>query len=72
MYFPRRANAISNAPNQLNVTGAYTVMQSDGNSFCGDVVLYSASMVFKDEDSILDQTTNTLKPNMIKIIYFLK
>ena len=30
----------------------YSVMQSDGNSFCGDVVL---DMLYRDEDSILDQ-----------------
>ena len=30
-------------------------MQSDGNSFCGDVVLDSFNMQYRDEDSILDQ-----------------
>ena len=38
--------------------GAYTiysVMHSDGNSFCGDVVLGSFNMVYNDEDSIKDQ-----------------
>ena len=30
----------------------YSVMQSDGNSFFGDVVLDSFSMVYSDEDSI--------------------
>ena len=30
-------------------------MQSDRNSFCGDVVLYSDNIAAKDEDSILDQ-----------------
>ena len=30
----------------------YSVMQSDGNSFCGDVVLNSFNMVYSDEDSI--------------------
>ena len=30
-------------------------MQSDGNSFCGDVVFGSVNMVNRDEDSILDQ-----------------
>ena len=29
-------------------------MQSDGNSFFGDVVLDSFNMSFRDEDSILD------------------
>ena len=30
-------------------------MQSDGNSFCVDVVLDSFYMVYSDEDSIKDQ-----------------
>ena len=30
-------------------------MQSDGNSFCGDVVLDIIKMAYKDEDSILHQ-----------------
>ena len=30
-------------------------MQSDGNSFIGDVVMYSFYMSYRDEDSILDQ-----------------
>ena len=30
-------------------------MQSDRNNFCGDVILDSVNMVFKDEDSISDQ-----------------
>ena len=30
-------------------------MQSDGNSFGGDVVLDSFNVAFRDEDSILDQ-----------------
>ena len=30
-------------------------MQSDGNSFCGDVVLDDFKMSYKDEDSILGQ-----------------
>ena len=34
----------------------YSVMQSDGNSFCGDVVLDSFNMLNMDEDSILDQS----------------
>ena len=31
------------------------MMQSDGNSFRGDVVLDSGNRAFKDEDNILDQ-----------------
>ena len=30
----------------------YSVMQSDGNSFCGEVVLGSFNMVYSHEDSI--------------------
>ena len=30
-------------------------MKSDGNSFCGDVVLNSFNMSYRDEDSILEQ-----------------
>ena len=30
-------------------------MQSDGNSFCGDVLLDSFKRIFRDEDNILDQ-----------------
>ena len=30
-------------------------MQADGNSFCGDVVMNSFNMAYRDEDSILDQ-----------------
>ena len=31
-------------------------MQSDGNSYCGDVVLDSFNIIYSDEDSISDQT----------------
>ena len=34
---------------------SYSVMQSDGNSFCGDVVLDRFYIVYSDEDSIKDQ-----------------
>ena len=30
-------------------------MQSDRNTFCGDVVLDSVNMAFRDEDNFLDQ-----------------
>ena len=36
----------------LQKADTYSVMQSDGNSFCGDVVLDSFNMVNSDEDSI--------------------
>ena len=32
-----------------------SVMQSDGNSICGDDVLDNFNMVYRDKDSILDQ-----------------
>ena len=35
--------------------GCYRVMQSDRNSFCGDVVLESFYKASRDEGSILDQ-----------------
>ena len=31
------------------------VMQSDGNSFCGNVVLDGFTEAYRDEDNILDQ-----------------
>ena len=33
----------------------YSLMQSDGNIFCGDVVLYSFNKASRDEENILDQ-----------------
>ena len=33
----------------------YSLMQSDGNSFCGDVVLDSFNKAYRDKDTILDQ-----------------
>ena len=33
----------------------YSVMQSDGNSFCGDIFLESFNMAYWDEDIFLDQ-----------------
>ena len=33
----------------------YSVMQLDGNTFCGDVVLDSYNMAHGHEDSVLDQ-----------------
>ena len=37
----------------------YSVIQSGGNSLCGDVVLDSFNMVYRDEDSIYDQNKNS-------------
>ena len=39
----------------FTVSSIYSVMQSDGNSFCGDVVLDSFNMMYRDEDNILYQ-----------------
>ena len=35
------------------------VMRSDQNSFCGDLVLDSVNMVFRDEENIFDQIHET-------------
>ena len=40
----------------LKIGPARTVMQSDGNNFCGDVVLDIFNMVNSNKDSILDKT----------------
>ena len=40
-------------------------MQSDGNSFCGDVVLNIFNMAFRDEENILDQA---YKSKYVRII----
>ena len=36
----------------------YSVMHSDDNSFCGDIVLDSFNKVSKNEDNILEQIFN--------------
>ena len=36
-------------------SSTYTVMQSDGNNFCGDVVSYSFKKASRDEDNLLYQ-----------------
>ena len=36
----------------VNQTNRYRVMQSDGNSFCGDVVLDSVYMAIRAEEQI--------------------
>ena len=45
------------SPAQKSAVGdrRYSVMQSDGNSFCGDVVLDGFNMTYRDEGSILEQ-----------------
>ena len=45
-------------------------MQSDGNSFCGDVVLDSFNMSSREKDNILYQCTykNKFDRNIITII----
>ena len=52
----------------------YSVMYSDGNSFCGDVVLDSFNMASRDVDSIFKQIY-TYKVNMVWFLlwwFFLK
>ena len=39
-------------------------MQSDGNTFCGDIFLDSVNMVSRDEDSLLE------KANMLGILFY--
>ena len=34
----------------------FNVMQSDGHSICGNVVMVSFNMTYRDEDSILDKS----------------
>ena len=46
-------------------------MQSDGNSFCGDVVLNSFNKVYRDEDNILDQVYKWKYVRMIFIMMIL-
>ena len=41
---------------------AYSVMQSDGNSFGGDVVLNSFNKASWDEENILDQVYDCITP----------
>ena len=40
---------------RIDLIYIYSVMQSDGNNFCGDVVLGSLNMSYIDEDSILEE-----------------
>ena len=44
----------------------YSVMQSDGNNFGGDVVSYIFNKTFRDEDNNLDQI---YKSKYVRIIY---
>ena len=39
----------------MELTLLYSVMQSDGNSFCGNVVLNGVCMAYRNEDSMLDK-----------------
>ena len=47
----------------------YSVMQSDGNNFCGEVVSDSFNKTSRDEDNILEQIFKSkyiaLKPNFM-------
>ena len=47
-------------------------MQSDGDYFCGDVVLGSFNMSYSDEDSILEQKFKSkyLEIFIMKTLYF--
>ena len=49
----------------------YSVMQSEGNSFCGDVVLDGFNVSYRDDDSILAQKYESkyLEIFIMKILY---
>ena len=51
--FSRTKSPLSSSSSR--VTPLHSVMQSDGNSFGGNVVLDSFNKVCRDRDSILDQ-----------------
>ena len=44
----------------MDTRDTYSVMQSEGNSLDGDVVLDSFNKIFRDEDNILDQIYNSI------------
>ena len=46
----------------------YSVMQSDRNRFCGDVVSDSFNMAYRDGESILDQIYTK---NYVRIIFMM-
>ena len=46
----------------------YSGMQSDRNSFCGDDVLESFNMAYRDKDIILDQIYQS---KYVRIIYIM-
>ena len=50
----------------------YTVMQSDGNNFGGDVILDSFYITYRDEDSSLDQKQNVRNFIMMIFIFYNK
>ena len=47
------------APNEYFYDWCYSVMQSDGESFCGDIVLDSFNILYSDEDSIRTNNMNS-------------
>ena len=46
-------------------------MHSDGNSFCGDVVLNSFNKAFRVEDNILDQVYESKYVRIIIMMIFI-
>ena len=50
-----KSNSVPNLTSPNGLGRDYRVMQSDGNSFGGDVVLKSVNIVSSYEDSILEQ-----------------
>ena len=49
----------------------YSVMQSDGNSFCGDVVSDSFNKQSRDENNILDQIYESTYARIIIMMIFI-
>ena len=53
---PRKQYNINDDGDMFKRASRYSVVQSDGNSFCGDVVSDSIDKTSRDEDNILDKT----------------
>ena len=47
-------------------------MQSDGNSFCGDVVLDSFNVELSEEDSILDENMKSKLVTLLQKLWILR
>ena len=66
--FTRTSPALKHfSPSPPEKTYRYSVMQSDRNSFCGDVVLDSVNMAPRDKDSI---STKYMKSKHVRNSFF--